>query len=416
MAAATGNNTDSKLDAKAQAEKAKALELAVGAIEKQFGKGSIMRLGSNEPLVRDVQAVSTGSLSLDIALGIGGLPKGRIVEIYGPESSGKTTLALSTIAQAQKAGGVVAFVDAEHALDVGYARKLGVRTEDLLISQPDTGEQALEITETLVRSGAIDVLVVDSVAALVPRAEIEGDMGDSHVGLQARLMSQALRKLTAAIARSQCMVIFINQIRMKIGVMFGSPETTTGGNALKFYSSVRLDVRRIGAIKNGEDVVGNRTAVKVVKNKMAPPFAKAEFDLMYGEGFSLEGDIVDLGAQHGIIEKSGAWYSYNGERMGQGRDQAKQFLKDNKPLTEELRKKILEFHKIGLIQATVEPGSSEDMDGKADSKTDGKTDDMKVQAKATAPAMKAMPPALGKDALKKAVDEKKTTALPPKRQ
>lgn len=424
MAAATGNNTDSKLDAKAQAEKAKALELAVGAIEKQFGKGSIMRLGTNEPLVRDVQAVSTGSLSLDIALGIGGLPKGRIVEIYGPESSGKTTLALSTIAQAQKAGGVVAFVDAEHALDVGYARKLGVRTEDLLISQPDTGEQALEITETLVRSGAIDVLVVDSVAALVPRAEIEGDMGDSHVGLQARLMSQALRKLTAAIARSQCMVIFINQIRMKIGVMFGSPETTTGGNALKFYSSVRLDVRRIGAIKNGEDVVGNRTAVKVVKNKMAPPFAKAEFDLMYGEGFSLEGDIVDLGAQHGIIEKSGAWYSYNGERMGQGRDQAKQFLKDNKPLTEELRKKILEFHKIGLIQATVEPGSSEDMDGKADSKTDGKTDDkaagkaddMKAQAKATAPAMKAMPPALGKDALKKAVDEKKTTALPPKRQ
>lgn len=424
MAAATGNNTDSKLDAKAQAEKAKALELAVGAIEKQFGKGSIMRLGTNEPLVRDVQAVSTGSLSLDIALGIGGLPKGRIVEIYGPESSGKTTLALSTIAQAQKAGGVVAFVDAEHALDIGYARKLGVRTEDLLISQPDTGEQALEITETLVRSGAIDVLVVDSVAALVPRAEIEGDMGDSHVGLQARLMSQALRKLTAAIARSQCMVIFINQIRMKIGVMFGSPETTTGGNALKFYSSVRLDVRRIGAIKNGEDVVGNRTAVKVVKNKMAPPFAKAEFDLMYGEGFSLEGDIVDLGAQHGIIEKSGAWYSYNGERMGQGRDQAKQFLKDNKPLTEELRKKILEFHKIGLIQATVEPGSSEDMDGKADSKTDGKTDDkaagkaddMKAQAKATAPAMKAMPPALGKDALKKAVDEKKTTALPPKRQ
>lgn len=416
MAAATGNNTDSKLDAKAQAEKAKALELAVGAIEKQFGKGSIMRLGSNEPLVRDVQAVSTGSLSLDIALGIGGLPKGRIVEIYGPESSGKTTLALSTIAQAQKAGGVVAFVDAEHALDVGYARKLGVRTEDLLISQPDTGEQALEITETLVRSGAIDVLVVDSVAALVPRAEIEGDMGDSHVGLQARLMSQALRKLTAAIARSQCMVIFINQIRMKIGVMFGSPETTTGGNALKFYSSVRLDVRRIGAIKNGEDVVGNRTAVKVVKNKMAPPFAKAEFDLMYGEGFSLEGDIVDLGAQHGIIEKSGAWYSYNGERMGQGRDQAKQFLKDNKPLTEELRKKILEFHKIGLIQATVEPGSSEDTESKTESKTDDKVDSMKAQAKATAPAMKAMPPALGKDALKKAVDEKKTTALPPKRQ
>ncbi len=423
MAAATGNTEQAaKLDAKAQAEKAKALELAVGAIEKQFGKGSIMRLGGNEPLVRDIQAVSTGSLSLDIALGIGGLPKGRIVEIYGPESSGKTTLALSTIAQAQKAGGVVAFVDAEHALDVGYARKLGVRTEDLLISQPDTGEQALEITETLVRSGAIDVLVVDSVAALVPRAEIEGDMGDSHVGLQARLMSQALRKLTAAISRSQCMVIFINQIRMKIGVMFGSPETTTGGNALKFYSSVRLDVRRIGAIKNGEDVVGNRTAVKVVKNKMAPPFAKAEFDLMYGEGFSLEGDIVDLGAQHGIIEKSGAWYSYNGERMGQGRDQAKQFLKDNKPLTEELRKKILEFHKIGLIQAEVEPASvdTDDKSDKADAvKAPAKAME-KTAEKAAVPAMKAMPPALGsasgKDALKKASEEKKTTAIPAKRQ
>ncbi len=421
----------SKLDAKALAEKAKALELAVGAIEKQFGKGSIMRLGSNEPLVRDVHVISTGALSLDIALGIGGLPKGRIVEIYGPESSGKTTLALSTIAQAQKAGGVVAFVDAEHALDIGYARKLGVRTEDLLISQPDTGEQALEITETLVRSGAIDVLVIDSVAALVPRAEIEGDMGDSHVGLQARLMSQALRKLTSAIARSQTMVIFINQIRMKIGVMFGSPETTTGGNALKFYSSVRLDVRRIGAIKNGEEVTGNRTAVKVVKNKMAPPFAKAEFDLMYGEGFSLEGDIVDLGAQHGIIEKSGAWYSYNGERMGQGRDQAKQFLKDNKPLTEDLRKKILEFHKIGLIVADVEPAD--------------KAEDVAVSASQAAPNMSAKPvdkvahaampstsgvasaavktpavpvAALGKDSLKKAADEKKATtaAMPAKKQ
>ncbi len=418
-------------DVKALAEKGKALELAVGAIEKQFGKGSIMRLGAGEPLVRDVQVVSTGSLSLDIALGIGGLPKGRIVEIYGPESSGKTTLCLSVIAEAQKLGGVVAFIDAEHALDIGYARKLGVRTEDLLISQPDTGEQALEITETLVRSGAIDVLVIDSVAALVPRAEIEGDMGDSHMGLQARLMSQALRKLTSAIARSQTMVIFINQIRMKIGVMFGSPETTTGGNALKFYSSVRLDIRRIGAIKNGEEVVGNRTAVKVVKNKMAPPFAKAEFDLMYGEGFSLEGDVVDLGAQHNIIEKSGAWYSYNGERMGQGRDQAKQYLKDNKPLLEQLRKKILELHKIGVIAPDV------DLNAKLD---DGEDEEMPVGAtaagKATvAPsamaakpaAMPAVPPvaaatakppapaampSASKEALKKASDDKKTAAMP----
>ena len=434
---------------KVLAEKTKALELAVGAIEKQFGKGSIMRLGTDEPLVRDVQIVSTGALSLDIALGIGGLPKGRIVEIYGPESSGKTTLCLSVIAEAQKAGGVVAFVDAEHALDISYARKLGVRTEDLLISQPDTGEQALEITETLVRSGAIDVLVVDSVAALVPRAEIEGDMGDSHVGLQARLMSQALRKLTSAIARSQTMVIFINQIRMKIGVMFGSPETTTGGNALKFYSSVRLDIRRIGAIKNGEDVVGNRTAVKVVKNKMAPPFAKAEFDLMYGEGFSLEGDVVDLGAAHNIIEKSGAWYSYNGERMGQGRDQAKQYLKDNKPLLESLRKKILELHKIGVIAADVDPtlkaddGEDEEVpvgataagqpivsgsatpalkaDVKSDAKPDLKSDvksDFRAEVKAEMkPAMgaavktPAIPPAsavASKDALKKAADDKKT--------
>lgn len=433
---------DSKLDSKAMAakaasaekalaEKTKALELAVGAIEKQFGKGSIMRLGTNEPLVRDVQVVSTGALSLDIALGIGGLPKGRIVEIYGPESSGKTTLCLSVIAEAQKAGGVVAFVDAEHALDISYARKLGVRTEDLLISQPDTGEQALEITETLVRSGAIDVLVVDSVAALVPRAEIEGDMGDSHVGLQARLMSQALRKLTSAIARSQTMVIFINQIRMKIGVMFGSPETTTGGNALKFYSSVRLDIRRIGAIKNGEEVVGNRTAVKVVKNKMAPPFAKAEFDLMYGEGFSLEGDVVDLGAAHNIIEKSGAWYSYNGERMGQGRDQAKQYLKDNKPLLESLRKKILELHKIGVIAADVDPlakaddGEDEEIPvgatavSKADFKAEVRAEmkpEMKSGAAATATKTPAIPPAAmngaSKEALKKAADDKKTTAMP----
>jgi recombination protein RecA len=331
------------------AEKTKALELAVSAIEKQFGKGSIMRLGGGDSLFKDVQSISTGALSLDIALGIGGLPKGRIVEIYGPESSGKTTLALSTIAQAQKTGGVVAFVDAEHALDISYARKLGVNIEDLLISQPDTGEQALEITETLVRSGAIDVLVVDSVAALTPRAEIEGEMGDSHMGLQARLMSQALRKLTAAISRSNTLVIFINQIRMKIGVMFGNPETTTGGNALKFYASVRLDVRRVGAIKNGEDVIGNRTAVKVVKNKMAPPFAKVEFDLMFGEGISAEGDIVDLAVKHEIVEKSGAWYSYNGERLGQGRDSAKQYLKDHPTTRDEIRRKVLDLNKIGVI-------------------------------------------------------------------
>jgi recombination protein RecA len=331
----------------ASSDKGKALELAIASIEKQFGKGSIMKLGGDRNLYENVPVFSTGALSLDIALGIGGLPKGRIVEIYGPESSGKTTLALSTIAQAQKAGGAVAFVDAEHALDVTYARKLGVSVEDMLISQPDTGEQALEIVETLVRSGAIDVLVVDSVAALTPRAEIEGEMGDSHMGLQARLMSQALRKLTAAISRSNTLVIFINQIRMKIGVMFGNPETTTGGNALKFYASVRLDVRRIGAIQAGEEVVGNRTAVKVVKNKMAPPFAKIEFDLMYGEGISAEGDVLDLGVKKEMIDKSGAWYSYNGERMGQGRDQAKQFLKDNPKLMVDLRAKILAAYNIG---------------------------------------------------------------------
>jgi len=336
------------------AEKVKALELAVSTIEKQFGKGSIMRLNAGEKLVKDAEVISTGALSLDIALGIGGLPKGRIVEVYGPESSGKTTIALSTIAQAQKKGGVVAFVDAEHALDVNYARKLGVNTEDLLISQPDTGEQALEITETLVRSGAIDVIVIDSVAALVPRAEIEGDMGDSHMGLQARLMSQALRKLTAAISRSNTLVIFINQIRMKIGVMFGNPETTTGGNALKFYSSIRLDVRRVGALKNGEDTIGNRTAIKVVKNKMAPPFTKVEFDLMYGEGISEEGDILDLASTANLIEKSGAWYSYNGERMGQGRDQAKQFLKDHPEIKAELRTKLLAANGIGQLLMTTD--------------------------------------------------------------
>ncbi len=336
-------------DSKAQAEKLKALELAVGTIEKQFGKGSIMRLGTADNMIKDVEAIPTGSLSLDIALGIGGLPRGRIVEIYGPESSGKTTIALSVSAQAQKLGGVVAYVDAEHALDISYARKLGVKSEDLLISQPDTGEQALEIVETLVRSGAIDVIVIDSVAALVPRAEIEGDMGDSHMGLQARLMSQALRKLTAAINRSNTIVIFINQIRMKIGVMFGNPETTTGGNALKFYSSVRLDVRRVGAIKNGEEVTGNRTAVKVVKNKMAPPFTKTEFDLMYNEGISETGDVLDLAVTANLVDKSGAWFSYKGERMGQGRDQAKTFLKEHPEAMTELRAKILSEKGIGKL-------------------------------------------------------------------
>lgn len=335
----------------ANTEKAKALELAVASIEKQFGKGSIMKLGGEDDK-KVYPHISTGSLNLDIGLGIGGLPKGRIVEIYGPESSGKTTLALSTIAQAQKQGGVAAFVDAEHALDVSYARKLGVDTENLLISQPDTGEDALEITETLVRSGAVDILVVDSVAALTPRAEIEGDMGDSHMGLQARLMSQALRKLTAVINRSNTTVIFINQIRMKIGVMFGNPETTTGGNALKFYASVRLDVRRTGAIKNGEDVIGNRTKVKVVKNKMAPPFATVEFDLMYNQGISLEGEVLDLAVTKGFIEKSGAWYSMNGERLGQGRDNVKVYLKENKEIMEDLKQRILEAYEIAPKRET----------------------------------------------------------------
>ncbi len=342
----------SQADAKVQGERMKALDLALSTIEKQFGKGSIMRLNAGEQMHGDIEVISSGSLSLDIALGIGGFPKGRIIEIFGPESSGKTTLALSAIAQAQKKGGVVAFIDAEHALDVNYARKLGVNTEDLLISQPDNGEQALEITETLVRSGAIDVLVVDSVAALTPRAEIEGEMGDSHMGLQARLMSQALRKLTGSINRSKTLVIFINQIRMKIGVMFGNPETTTGGNALKFYSSVRLDVRRIGAIKNGEDVTGNRTSVKVVKNKMAAPFTKVEFDLMYGEGISAEGDILDLATTANMVEKSGSWYSYKGERLGQGRDQAKEYFKANPQIMEELRTAILAKNGIGKLLMT----------------------------------------------------------------
>ncbi|OFX22551.1 MAG: recombinase RecA [Anaeromyxobacter sp. RBG_16_69_14] len=323
-------------------EKEKAIELAVSSIEKAFGKGSIMRLGNEEALVKDVQAVSTGSISLDIALGVGGLPRGRIIEIYGPESSGKTTLALHAIAEAQKAGGICAFVDAEHALDVGYARKLGVRTDDLLISQPDTGEQALEITETLVRSGAVDVLVIDSVAALVPRAELEGEMGDAHMGVQARLMSQALRKLTGTISKSQTIVVFINQIRMKIGVMFGNPETTTGGNALKFYASQRLDIRRIGAIKDGDQVIGNRTRVKVVKNKVAPPFKEVEFDIMYGHGISREGDVLDLASNENLVEKSGAWFSFGGERIGQGREQAKAFLREHPESLAQIEAKIFE--------------------------------------------------------------------------
>jgi recombination protein RecA len=325
----------------------RAIELAMGQIEKQFGKGSIMRLGE-DAVLPDVQSISTGALSLNIALGIGGVPRGRIIEIYGPESSGKTTLALHIAAEAQKMGGVAAFIDAEHALDVHYAKKLGVNTDDLLISQPDTGEQALEIVEVLVRSGAIDVMIIDSVAALVPRAEIEGEMGDSHMGLQARLMSQALRKLTATISKSNCCVIFINQIRMKIGVMFGNPETTTGGNALKFYASVRMDIRRIASLKQGQDSIGNRTRVKIVKNKVAPPFKEAEFDIMYGTGISREGDLVDLGVECNIVEKSGSWFSYGQERIGQGRENAKQFLVEHPGTAAAIEQKILEHY--GLKQ------------------------------------------------------------------
>jgi recombination protein RecA len=347
------------------ANRDKAIDLAVSQIEKQFGKGAIMRLGEGG-LVRDLPVISTGSLGLDIALGIGGVPRGRVVEIYGPEASGKTTLALQIIAEAQAKGGMGAFIDAEHALDVAYARKLGVRTDDLLISQPDHGEQALEIAETLVRSGAIDVLVVDSVAALVPKAEIEGEMGDAHMGLQARLMSQALRKLTATIARSHTVVIFINQIRMKIGVMFGNPETTTGGNALKFYASVRMDIRRTGAIKEGDSVVGGRTRVKVVKNKMAPPFREAEFDILYGTGISREGEIVDLGSEIGIIEKSGAWYSFKGERIGQGRESARQFIKDHPDTAKEIIARV--FEKAGIKGPVEEPSSQEKRDTKAKGK------------------------------------------------
>jgi len=318
----------------------KAIELALGQIERQFGKGAIMRMGG-ESLYDDIKTISTGSIGLDVALGVGGVPRGRVIEIFGPESSGKTTLALHVAAEAQKNGGIVAFVDAEHALDISYAKRLGVKAEDLLISQPDTGEQALEIAEMLVRSGGVDVLVVDSVAALVPRAEIEGEMGDSHMGLQARLMSQALRKLTATISKSGTVLIFINQIRMKIGVMFGNPETTTGGNALKFYASIRLDIRKAGAIKQGQDNVGSQTKVKVVKNKVAPPFKEVIFDIMYGEGISKEGELVDMGVEMGAVEKSGAWYSYGGERIGQGRENAKAFFKENKEAAAKLEEEIL---------------------------------------------------------------------------
>jgi recombination protein RecA len=341
-------------------DKTKALDAALAQIERAFGKGSIMRLGKNQA-VTEIETISTGSLGLDIALGVGGLPRGRVIEIYGPESSGKTTLALHTIAEAQKSGGVCAFVDAEHALDPVYARKLGVQLDDLLISQPDTGEQALEITDTLVRSGAVDVLVIDSVAALVPRAEIDGEMGDVQPGLQARLMSQALRKLTASISKSRTMVIFINQIRMKIGVMYGSPETTTGGNALKFYASVRLDIRRIGAIKDREEVTGNQTRVKVVKNKVAPPFKQVEFDIMYGEGVSKFGELVDLGVKAGVVEKSGAWFSFDSQRLGQGRENAKAFLKSNPEVAARIEQTIRE--NAGLIAErildNIDPGSED---------------------------------------------------------
>ena len=366
----------------------KAIDLALAAIDKQFGKGAIMRLGK-DPIDREVHVVPSGSLGLDIALGIGGLPRGRVVEIFGPESSGKTTLTLHIVAEAQKRGGVCAFIDAEHALDVGYAKKLGVKTEELLVSQPDFGEQALEIADMLVRSNAIDVIVIDSVAALTPKAELEGEMGDSHVGLQARLMSQALRKLTGAISKSRTMVIFINQIRMKIGVMFGSPETTTGGNALKFYSSVRLDIRRIGALKKDEAVIGNRTRVKVVKNKMAPPFREVEFDILYGHGISREGDLVDLASEANIVDKSGAWFSYNGERIGQGRENAKQFLIDHPEVYYSIEAKVLthhSVHRIGIDVAPSEPTKTDAKDAK-----DPKTD--KSEPRAAAPVT---PPANGK--------------------
>jgi len=344
--------------------KAKAVGMALLSIEKQFGKGSIMKLGDGRKLNMDMGAIATGSLSLDLATGIGGMPRGRITEVYGPESSGKTTIALYVVAQAQREGGICAFIDAEHALDVGYAKKLGVNTEDLLISQPDTGEQALEIAEILVRSGGVDVVVIDSVAALVPRAELEGEMGDSHMGLQARLMSQALRKLTGCVSKSRTSLIFINQLRMKIGVMFGNPETTTGGNALKFYASMRLDIRRVSALKNGDDVYGSRTRVKVVKNKMAPPFKQVEFDIIYGEGISVEGDLIDLGSQYNVVEKSGSWFAFEGEKLGQGRDNTRLFLKEHPELTDKIRKAIMA--KVGLAGGLPVGAPEKDSDGDDD--------------------------------------------------
>jgi recombination protein RecA len=361
-------NSNANTNITDSANKKKALDLALSTIEKQFGKGAIMRLGT-EQAQEKIPAISTGALGLDLALGVGGIPQGRIIEIYGPESSGKTTLTLHIAAECQKAGGTVAFVDAEHALDTVYAAKLGVDVPNTLISQPDSGEQALEIADMLVRSGAVNLLIVDSVAALTPKAELEGDMGDSHMGLQARLMSQALRKLTGSISRSNCTVIFINQLRMKIGVMFGNPETTTGGNALKFYASVRMDIRRIGAIKDGDKVVGNKTKIKVVKNKVAPPFREVEFDIMYGEGISQEGDLLDCAANEGIVEKAGAWYSYNNEKLGQGREASKQFLKDNKQLMQEIRTKVLAKHGIGKnLEVKVDMATGEITEEKTPSK------------------------------------------------
>lgn len=356
-------NRHLKLVEKDGMDKAKALEAALSQIDRAFGKGSVMKLGQQQTV--EIEAISTGSLGLDIALGIGGLPKGRVVEIYGPESSGKTTLTLHAVAEAQKAGGIAAFIDAEHALDPGYARKLGVDLDELLISQPDTGEQALEIADTLVRSGAVDIVVIDSVAALTPKAELEGDMGDSLPGLQARLMSQALRKLTGSISRSNCMVVFINQIRMKIGVMFGSPETTTGGNALKFYSSVRLDIRRIGQIKDRDEVVGNQTRVKVVKNKVAPPFKQVEFDIMYGEGISKTGEVLDLGVKAGVVEKSGSWYSYDSQRIGQGRENAKTFLKENSDMMDAIELAVRKNAGLIADEMISEPVNDDDDDGEA---------------------------------------------------
>ncbi len=380
-----GSTIASSSAAPATTERAKALAAALAQIEKQFGKGTIMRLGEGE-VIEDIQVVSTGSLGLDIALGVGGLPRGRVVEIYGPESSGKTTLTLQVIAEMQKLAGQCAFVDAEHALDIQYAQKLGVNLQDLLISQPDTGEQALEIVDSLVRSGAVDLIVVDSVAALTPKAELEGEMGDSLPGLQARLMSQALRKLTATIKKTNCMVIFINQIRMKIGVMFGSPETTTGGNALKFYSSVRLDIRRIGTIKKGDDAIGNETKVKVVKNKVSPPFKTAEFDILFGEGISRHGEIIDMGVEARIVEKSGAWYAYNGEKIGQGRDNAREFLRENPDLAREIENKVRESLGISLLapatnsKSGAKPADAAKADGKADVKAGDKPAAAKLEA------------------------------------